>query len=198
MTGFLKKAEFSRTLPLFKACFGEDRSFIDEYYGQDSPLYELGAVAVTEEDGRVLSMVHLIPMELVCGPVRGPEDAGETAASAAETACGPETPAECVIPAVYLLCVGTDPEWRGRGLMDRTMSFAMEEAEKAGCRRFFLVPVDMRIYRHLGFLYDWTFNEAERDLLCADEGLSLCSMRGPALPSAPRMIRLSRESLTLS
>ena len=62
---FLEPSEYGRTRELFTECFGEDREFCDMYYGSsgDGDIYR-GRVAVLEQDGEILSMVHVRPMNL--------------------------------------------------------------------------------------------------------------------------------------
>ena len=142
---FLEKEEFSRTVELAKLCFG-DEDFDGEYFDRDILS---NRVAVKERDGVILSMVHLSERCLHFSGGRSTD-------------------------AIYILYVATRPEERHKGYMDEVMEFVFEQMRKEKRELTFLVPVDERIYRHLGFLYDWKFNEEERELLYADEGLDKC------------------------
>jgi len=159
MLRFLEKNEYLRTLPLFRLCFGTDPEFEAEYYGTKERPGTVSAnrIAVLEEDGAILSMVHLKPLLAEYAPdPRGGGKAG-------------------TVPVTYLMCVATHPEHRHAGHMDSVMRFAMDRLRKEGEPWCFLVAVDKEIYRHLGFTCDWPFNETERDLLAADDGLTDCS-----------------------
>lgn len=174
MVRFLEKSEFGRTVPLFEQCFGKDPEFEAEYYGDDVHAGEVlkGRIAVLEEDGRILSMVHLKPVLAEYGPEESvPEDrtvkrpGGTTAAEGTE------------LPVTYLLCIATDPACRHRGYMDRVMDLAEETLRAEGSPWCFLVAVDKEIYRHRGYVYDWPFRDEERELLAAEDDLSDCSAK---------------------
>ena len=92
MVRFLEKSEFGRTVPLFEQCFGKDPEFEAEYYGDDVHAGEVrkGRIAVLEEDGRILSMVHLKPVLAEYGPEESvPED--RTVKRPGGTTAGEET-----------------------------------------------------------------------------------------------------------
>lgn len=159
MVRFLEKSEFGRTIPLFEQCFGNDPEFEAEYYGDDAHAGEVlqGRIAVMEEQGRILSMVHLKPVLAEYGPEEG-------------TACA-------AVPVTYLLCIATDPACRHRGYMDRVMDLAEETLRAEGAPWCFLVAVDKEIYRHRGYIYDWAFHDGERELLAAEDDLTDCSAK---------------------
>ena len=94
MVRFLEKSEFRRTIPLFEQCFGKDPEFEAEYYGDEAHAGQVlqGRIAVLEEQGRILSMVHLKPVLAEYGP------AGETAIPAEGSPA-----ARADIPVTYLL-----------------------------------------------------------------------------------------------
>ena len=79
-----------------------------------------------------------------------------------------------VVESSYIFMVCTSPEMRHRGYMDDTILFI---CEKIATQTVFLIPVDPQIYKHLGFIYFWRFNEDERDMLYADDGLDMCYMK---------------------
>ena len=142
---FLSKKEYKDTERLARLCFGEE-DFDEEYYGKD--IYN-NLVAVKETDAGIVSMAHLSGMRLEL-------EGGKSA-----RAC-------------YVLYVATDPRERHKGYMDEVMSFCTERLRDRGVELMFLVPVDPEIYTHLGFTHEWRFNEDERELLYADEGLCSC------------------------
>ena len=168
MVRFLEKSEFRRTIPLFEQCFGKDPEFEAEYYGDEAHAGQVlqGRIAVLEEQGRILSMVHLKPVLAEYCP------AGETAVPAEGSPA-----ARADIPVTYLLCIATDPACRHRGYMDRVMDLAEETLRAEGAPWCFLVAVDKVIYRHRGYVYDWPFQDEERELLAADDDLTDCSAK---------------------
>ena len=165
---FLEKNEFGRTIPLFEQCFGKDPEFEKAYYGDDVHGGEVlqGRIAVLEEDGKILSMVHLKPVLAEYGPA---EEAGDMP--------GHRPGAENAVPVTYLLCIATDPVCRHRGYMDRVMDLAEETLKAEGAPWCFLVAVDKEIYRHRGYVHDWPFRDEERELLAAEDDLTDCSAK---------------------
>lgn len=168
MVRFLEKSEFRRTIPLFEQCFGRDPEFEAEYYGDEAHAGQVlqGRIAVLEEQGRILSMVHLKPVLAEYGP-----------AGAAAVPAEGSPPARADVPVTYLLCIATDPACRHRGYMDRVMDLAEETLRAEGAPWCFLVAVDKEIYRHRGYVYDWPFQDEERELLAADDDLTDCSAK---------------------
>ena len=156
MARFLDKSEYFDTIPLFTACFGEDPEFLEEYYGTPAKPGEVfkGRIAVKETDGKIVSMVHLKPVE-----VRYDAEEGRGGFERVS----------------YILCVSTFPEYRHRGYMDEVMTFVTETLRTEGEPWCFLIAVDKAIYRHLGFVYDWKLTDAEAEMLYADEGLNEAS-----------------------
>ena len=177
MVRFLEKSEFRRTIPLFEQCFGKDPEFEAEYYGDEAHAGQVlqGRIAVLEEQGRILSMVHLKPVLAEYGPAEfGPAEWAE--ALSGRTAPG-EGAAGAAVPVTYLLCIATDPACRHRGYMDRVMDLAEETLRAEGAPWCFLVAVDKEIYRHRGYVYDWPFQDEERELLAADDDFTDCSAK---------------------
>ena len=59
----LQTEEHIKTRPLWEAIFTEDsKEFVDYYYAVKAPENE---IYVIEQDGRIVSMIHRIPM--LCG-----------------------------------------------------------------------------------------------------------------------------------
>ncbi|MDO4437931.1 MAG: GNAT family N-acetyltransferase [Eubacteriales bacterium] len=150
MIRFLNKDEYGRTRELFKACFMDDE-FEAEYYAENGAVQQ-HRIAVVEEDGKIIAMLHLAPMQAIY-----PDGHTENTE--------------------YILCVGTDPEFRHRGYMDELMKWTEKMLIDEGFKWTFLVAVNKDIYRHLGYVYDWRFNKDEAELLFADEGLTDCSAK---------------------
>ena len=153
MARFLKQEEYGKTRALNELCFpGEE--FAREYYDEGGILEN--RVIVKELDGKVVAQAHLAPRKAW---YRRPDG----------------TPYFQQVD--YILCVATDPAYRHRGFMDEVMELAIRKLQEEGQPWTFLIAVNKEIYRHLGFVYDWTFNPEEEDLLYADEGLTECSAR---------------------
>lgn len=152
MIRFLKKEEYFLTIPLFEACFGSDPEFMDDYYGDAAHPGDVfdGRIAVKEEDGKILSMVHLKPVTAVRHTDR--DELRE-------------------LPVTYIMGVSTLPDQRHRGYMDEVMHFVMDALKSEGAGWCFLIAVNKDIYRHLGFVYDWKLSDRELELLYADDGL---------------------------
>ncbi len=163
---FLPPEEYSKTLPLFVECFGADEEFCRMYYGDPGKgdIYA-GRVAVLEEAGNILSMVHVRPMTL------------QTAASVTADV------EKYVLPRLkdvkseevrfaYLLCIGTATGCRGLGYMASVMTFVEDELRQEGCQFSFLIAVDKAIYKSRGYEYHFPLSEESQKLLYADEGLT--------------------------
>ena len=159
MVRLLAKEEYFRTIPLFTACFGGDEEFMQEYYGDSSHPGAVfsGRIAVREELGEIVSMVHLKPVLAVRG--------NET------------------LPVTYIMGVATHPDFRHRGYMDEVMGFVLDLLRSEGAPWCFLIAVDKEIYRHLGFLVDWRLTPEDAEMLYADDGLEDAS--GCLLGSRP-------------
>ena len=179
MVRFLEKSEFRRTIPLFEQCFGKDPEFEAEYYGDEAHAGQVlqGRIAVLEEQGRILSMVHLKPVLAEYGPADGSVVLSVDADDLSGGTAPGEGAAGAAVPVTYLLCIATDPACRHRGYMDRVMDLAEETLRAEGAPWCFLVAVDKEIYRHRGYVYDWPFQDEERELLAADDGLTDCSAK---------------------
>ena len=162
---FLEPSEYGRTRELFVECFGEDREFCDMYYGSsgDGDIYR-GRVAVLEQDGEILSMVHVKPMTLQSSAV---------VASDVEKYVLPRLKAMKPddVRFAYLLCIGTAVDCRGRGYMDEVMTFVENELRQDGCQFSFLVAVDKAIYKSRGYEYHFPLSAESQEQLYADEGL---------------------------
>lgn len=187
MVRFLKKEEYGLTRPLNELCF-PDPEFSRMYY--DEGLVDKSRIVVKEADGRIVAEAHaamrLLWYRALETPGQRTDQKAEawgkrTAAGASERAGGSPLAAQenglYAVEAPYIFCVATHPEYRHRGYMDEVLGLLLEAFQKEGIPFAFLVPVDTKIYRHLGFVHDWTFGAGEADLLYADDGLSTCSAR---------------------
>ena len=144
MLRFLRADEFINTKAIAVECFGASED-IDEYYNKD--IHD-NRVAVLEDEGRIISMIHL--KRVIAGFKKGS------------------------FPIWYICYVATKKAYQHRGYMSQLMRFVIEVL-KNECERFaFLVPVDPDIYKNLGFVFKWEFNPDEADPLYADDGLECC------------------------
>ena len=148
MAFFLDKKDNLSTRALYELCF-PDEDFASEYYGAGGEALK-SRIAVSEREGSIVSMAQLVRRRAVY------KDGSRLV--------------------WFITGVCTHPEMRHRGLMDEVMNYVLSELKKEGEEWCFLMPVDMSIYRHLGFVYDFRIRNSETlELLYADEGLELCS-----------------------
>lgn len=141
---FLKANEYQRTKPLAAACFGSTPD-LDGYYAHGIANTR---IAAAEENGEILSMVHLRRFLLQYE---------------AET-----------VPAWYLQYVCTAESRRREGCMAAVLQFVLDTLRREGERLVFLVPVDPAVYVRFGFVHTWAFRPEEGELLSADDGLTDC------------------------
>ncbi len=163
---FLPAEEYSRTLPLFVECFGEDRDFLRMYYGdRDRGAIYSGRVAALEDEGEILSMVHVRNMTMDFPPEVAADIAGYVL---------PRLKVEPLtkISFGYLLCIGTAERQRGRGYMNRVMDFVEDKLRQEGCQFSLLIAVDKVIYEQRGYRYHFPLSAGAREQLFADEGLT--------------------------
>lgn len=206
ITRFLTKCEYIRTLGLFIKCFGDDKAYVKDLYGElDGENECTGFIrnhricVVENEKGEILSMVQIRPVKAVyLDSAKIPDDPHHSqkfltlrASIRPEndgtmlTAPGMPTGSvsskadskETMINVSYILCVATRSDVRRKGLMDRLMHLTFTKLVLKKEPWCFLVPVDKEIYRHLGFEYDWYFKKGEEKLLDADNGLNMCSAK---------------------
>ena len=65
------------------------------------------------------------------------------------------------MPVWYIAGVCTEPSYRHRGLMDEVMGLILERLRREGENWCFLLPVDLGIYRHLGFVHDFELRDED-------------------------------------
>ncbi len=110
--------EKALTRSLYEEVFPEDSpGFVDYYYAEKTADNEIYAV---EEDGAIRSMLHLNPYTLM---VNGQ-----------------------AVPAHYIVAVGTQEAYRGRGFMTALIRQALKDMEKDGEPFTFLMPAAEEIY----------------------------------------------------
>ena len=110
------------TRPLYEQAFDDPKAFVDYYYREKM---KDSTVITLEENGRVLSMLHLNPYTVsVCGKT---------------------------VPSCYVVAVATDRAYRRKGCMTRVLQAAFAEMEREHVPFCFLLPVDEAIYLPSGF-----------------------------------------------
>ena len=110
------------TRPLYEQAFDDPKAFVDYYYREKM---KDSTVVMLEEEGRVLSMLHLNPYTVsVCGKT---------------------------VPSCYIVAVATDRAHRRTGCMTRVLQAAFAEMEREHVPFCFLMPVDEAIYLPSGF-----------------------------------------------
>lgn len=141
---FLDTNEYIKTKPLAEASFGISKD-TDDYY--ENTVYG-NRIAVFEENGTIISMLHLSRMIFDYG------DSSELV--------------------WYILYVATLPEHRDKGNMKKLFSFVFDALRNEGERKVFLAPVNKDVYKSSGFCSLWSFAESEREILLADDDISEC------------------------
>lgn len=108
---------------LWQSVFGDSRevvdTFLERHYNADLSLTE-------QVDGRVVAMLHIVPMRDSEG-----------------------------LQAAYIYAVATAPQYRGRGCATRLIKRALQIAQERGCDYSFLIPANdsaKALYLRLGFV----------------------------------------------
>ena len=114
--------EKQNTRLLYEQAFSDPEAFVAYYYREKCADNKM---VVLEEDGKILSMVHLNPYTV--------------------SICGKEA------PSYYLVAVATDKDHRRKGYMAQVLEAAFAEMEREKVPFCFLLPVDEAIYRPFGF-----------------------------------------------
>ena len=110
------------TRPLYEQAFADPEAFVDYYYREKCADNKM---VVLEEDGKILSMLHLNPYTV--------------------SVCGVRT------AVYYVVAVATDREHRRKGYMARVLQAAFDEMKREGVPFCFLLPVKEAIYTPFGF-----------------------------------------------
>jgi len=141
---FLDINEYAKTKDLAIECFG-DSIDTKEYYSHD--IYS-NRIAVIELNNEFVSMAHLKRTLVFFG--------------------------DKSYLIWYILYVGTRKDYRHKGYMNKLIKFVLTTLKSEGEAFTYLVPVNEKIYKNLGFNVKWEFNKNERDLLYADDYLKHC------------------------
>ena len=119
----LSKEEHIRTRKLWEEIFQEATpKFLDYYYSVKTKENE---IYVIEEEGNIVSMVHLNPYEMRIK--------------------------DRVYTTHYIVAVATDPKYRRQGLMARLLHHVMQVMADRGEPFTFLMPASEAIYKPFGF-----------------------------------------------
>ena len=142
----LKKEEHIRTRKLWEKVFTEDtEKFLDYYYSEkvkDNEIY------VIEDDGEIVSMVHLNPYRM-----RIDKEIHNTH---------------------YIVAVATDENYRRKGLMATLLRYVMDVMQRRGEPFTFLMPASESIYKPFGFTFIYTQNQSKvLGLECKDEEIEI-------------------------
>lgn len=127
--------EEQRTRALWEAVFVQDsKAFLDYYYRYKIPRAQIHVLR--DEDGGIVSMVHLNPYEVINHGVQK--------------------------KAYYTVGVATMPKYRRGGCMTYLLRQALAQAEREECAFVFLMPADPAIYEPFGFRYGYRHRLWER------------------------------------
>lgn len=122
---YLTQGEKENSRRLYECCFPEDsQKFVDYYYQEKCRDNE---IAVIEENGKIISMVHANPFTVSC--------------------CGTQAEVH------YIVAVATDPKYRRRGYMRQLMQQVLRDCRNRGEAFSFLMPADPAYYEPLEYRY---------------------------------------------
>lgn len=121
----LRQDEKERSRSLYELCFPEDtKHFVDYYYREKC---RDNRILVTEEQGRIISMVHENPFCIsLCGHA---------------------------VSISYIVAVATHPDYRRRGLMQSLMREMFAECASRREPFSFLMPANPAYYEPLGYRF---------------------------------------------
>lgn len=121
----LEKQEHINTRKLWEEIFKEDTTeFLDYYYSVKTAENE---IYVIEEDGKIVSMLHLNPYQMRIGNE--------------------------ICQTHYIVAVATDEHYRKRGYMAKLLNHTMEIMQERGEPFTFLMPAAEAIYKPFGFKF---------------------------------------------
>ena len=119
----LEKQEHRKTRKLWEEVFKEDtKEFLDYYYFVKTLENE---IYVIEEDGKIVSMLHLNPYQMRIGKE--------------------------IYQTHYIVAVATDEHYRKRGYMAKLLNYTMQIMQDRGEPFTFLMPAAEAIYKPFGF-----------------------------------------------
>ena len=116
---------------LWQECFGDPRAYIDFFYQRR--FASIYVPVLTDENGKIVAMVHMLPCELESDDRYGKNQKGTNA--------------------YYLYAVGVTRAWRGQGAMRTLLSTIIDKCQKKSIA-LALSPVDEKLipyYESYGF-----------------------------------------------
>lgn len=132
----LEKESVSDTRPLYEKVFWEDQKvFVDYYYTYKAR--SCIAFVWKDENGTIVSMLHLDPYRLCVKTDRGEEQ----------------------VKACYVVCVATQESHRHRGLMAGLLQAAEDYCTQQDVPFLFLMPADENIYLPFGYAFIYARKE---------------------------------------
>ncbi len=145
----LEKEEHAQTRALWEEIFQEDtKEFLDYYYAcktKDNEIY------VIEEDGEIVSMLHLNPYQMRIGTE--------------------------IYQTHYIVAVATKEAYRKRGYMKALLEYAMDVMTERGEPFTFLMPAAEAIYKPFGFYYVYEQSHGEMKGICyRDDKADICDI----------------------
>lgn len=121
----LQPSEHIRTRELWEEIFTEDTpKFLDYYY---SIKIKNNEIYVIEDDGEIVTMLHLNPYEMRIG--------------------------DKLCQTHYIVAVATKESYRKRGLMRQLLNYVLQVMTDRGEPFTFLMPADEAIYKPFGFKF---------------------------------------------
>jgi len=122
---FMRESDYPQVLNIWQTCFGDEESYVRFFWKNCFPLCR---GLVYEEDGKIVSMLFLLPGALAYK--------------------------RSLLPAEYVYAVATLPEYRGRGHASNLVEFAAIAAKEEGKSALCLLPASPALYKYytkLGF-----------------------------------------------
>jgi len=116
----VKKEDLEALKEIWRLCFSDDDSFIEFYFQSRDWIHETAVLTV---DGRIVSMLTMIPVRMV------DEDGAACSAS-------------------MLYAIATHPDFRRRGFADRLIGFSIQHLSSGGTEYTLLVPASKELFRY--------------------------------------------------
>lgn len=154
---------------IWRLCFGDEESFIALYFQSRDWISE---TAILEADGRIVSMLTMIPVRMV-----------------------DETGVSCSASMLY--AIATHPNYRKRGYADRLIEFSNQYLVSKQTNISLLVPASeelFRFYEKLGYQNGFFIREA---ILTRDDvtRTPASTAKGSILPNRPSVHAVTVEPL---
>ncbi len=104
---------------LWQRVFGDSREFLDKFF---SVLYKEENTVVCRDNGKVVSMLYLIPADIIVNNVS--------------------------FKSCYIYAAATDENYRKQGIMSRLLDFSKECSQKENIDFLFLHPASNELYNY--------------------------------------------------